>query len=498
MLLLFIHGLFAFLADGSSLRRTQQRRLRAEAQFWKPCGVEGGPVAEQGIARFGLGLTWTEADVPRGASCSISTFGSDPSPGLRKMCECNGQARMSLGGQLALKDDLGFTWSRCASEGEKCACDSGIVRFGSVARWVVMQKNASARQGFQCSTDTFGGLDPVSGKTKECWCQLPPSRGKPVLANPSVAIVLLSRRPPDLKTWLQYHLGYMGVKHVFMDVEDSPHFDQAWETLSKAEQERVTVWKKHPSSTNGDARPVDDYTTLQDRQLVAMQRAKEASKAMGVEWLLHIDDDELLYAPLHMPIGQILNSVPVGYDQAYIPNVEAVYGSPDVQSCFTETTKVNMDRHAFVSYANGKAAVRVSNSDAVPAGPHQWKRSDGGEISSIYLEAEAFGSPVWLLHFESCPFVRWQEKFWELGNTSPERVKAIPFKFYKESITRMQHCRSRKEAGETFIQASSDECSQSELKGLWSHWKTFKNPALRAADLMPISIPWDMIRNSSA
>merc|ERR1740138_668733 len=227
-----------------------------------------------------------------------------------------------------------------------------------------------------------------------------------------------------------------------------------------------------------------------------MSRAKMACKQMGIDWLLHIDDDELLYAPLHRPIGEILSSVPTGFDQAYIPNVEAIYDSPEVKSCFTQTSTVNMNRYTFVSYANGKAAVRVSDDDAEPAGPHQWRTSQGIEVSSIHLDAETFGSPVWLVHFESCPFARWEDKFWELGNTSPEKVNGIPFKFYKQSITRMQQCRNRKEGGETFLQESGDECSEVALKDLWSHWKTMENPHLKEGDLMPIKIPWDKIKAS--
>jgi len=309
-----------------------------------------------------------------------------------------------------------------------------------------------------------------------------------------VAIVLLSRRAPDLKTWLQYHLDYMGVTHVFMDVEDSPHFDEAWQTLSQADKDRVSVWKNSPTGDQADARPVDDYTTLQARQLSAMRRAKTASKQMGIDWLLHIDDDELLYAPLQRAIGEILATVPNGFDQAYLPNIEAVYDSADVKSCFTETSKVNMNRYTFVSYANGKSAVRVANEDAQPAGPHQWRNSQNQELSSIHLDAEQFGSPVWLVHFESCPFARWEDKFWELGNTSPAKVDGIPFKFYKQSITRMMHCRNRKERGEAFLEQDGEECSQASLKDLWSRWKTAQNPAIKRMDLMPITIPWAKIK----
>merc|ERR1719201_1002442 len=104
-----------------------------------------------------------------------------------------------------------------------------------------------------------------------------------------------------------------------------------------------------------------------------MSSAKTEAKRMGIDWLVHIDDDELLYAPMHRPVGDILAAMPAYYSQAHIPNAEAVYKSSDVTECFVETSEVNMNVFSFVSYANGKSAVRVSDDDAIPAGPHLWK-----------------------------------------------------------------------------------------------------------------------------
>jgi len=301
-----------------------RRKVGSKTGLWRPCGSEGEEITEEGLVRFGFGMMWTEGRVPRGASCGISTFGSDPSPGIQKMCECSGESLVNLGSTTVIKDDMGYKWSRCAAEGEDCSCNSGTVRFGFMDRWVVTERNSSSRSSVKCSAAGFGGNDPAQGQNKECFCQIPPASGTAPAKNSKVAIVLLTRRAPDLQNWLRYHLDYMGVKHVFMDVEDTPGFDAVWKSLSQADRDRVTVWTPARDGTPGDSRPQDDYTTLQNRQLVAMSRAKKESKQMGIEWLLHIDDDELLYAPMQRPIGEILNSVPQGFDQAYIPNVEAV------------------------------------------------------------------------------------------------------------------------------------------------------------------------------
>lgn len=481
---------------------------------WNRCAEEGAPLWPPGgggdaavLARLGWGLSWKEAVLPAGSACSVASFGYDPLPGVRKVCECAlhnyGQSR-----EAERKPDMGIEWSRCAGEGGLCACPSGEVRFGTGARWISTAAHGSQRAPVACNTSTFGGADPAHGQSKECWClegRKPPP-GEDAASSARVAVVLLTRRPPDLRSWLLYHLDYMGVERVFVSVEDTPSFDAALSSLSEAHRQRVTVWHSEIAEAVGqDARPLNDYESLQARQVQAMERAKEASMELGIDWLIHIDDDELLYAPVHRTVGDILNAMPSGFQQAYIPNVEAVYDGPATRNCFTESSEVNVNRYTFVAYANGKAAVRVDDG-VKPAGPHQWRTPEGVQLSSVHLDTEPFGSPLLVVHYESCPFVRWEDKFWELGNTSPEKVNSIPFAFYRESIQRMELCRGVsgaqslvegiKGVGGPAGNIGSDlvkECSQAALEDFWTSWKTKANPRLRLQDLMPIQIPWASI-----
>jgi hypothetical protein len=304
---------------------------------------------------------------------------------------------------------------------------------------------------------------------------------------------MLTRRPPDLKTWLQYHLDYAGVDHVFFSVEDSPEFNRTFGAMSDSHRSKVTIW--HQSLVKqGDKRPKDDYDTLQARQQEIMGRAREESARMGLDLLLHTDDDEILYTPMHRSVGDVLANMPRRFDQAFLPNVEAVYPSADVQSCFTETKVMNTNVYSFVSYANGKSAVRVA-SGALPNGPHQWKPAAGGALNGFHLDKEPFGAPLMVVHFESCPFKRWETKYWELGNTSPEKVASIPFQFYRDSITRMQSCTrsEREEDGKIHAEFDQQKCSEASLKRFWSSWKTQSNRRIHKADLMPIDIPWSRI-----
>lgn len=466
---------------------------------WEVCADEGEAVSRAGRVRFGWAMSWVEASLPSGASCSLASFASDPAPFIRKVCEC---APADEAGDSNHREEMGTTWSYCGTEGSLCDCPTGAVRFGKATRWVTTDQSGPAVSGpIPCEAESFDDADPDSGVTKECWCEKSRQEGKAA----RVAIVLLSRHPPDLTLWLKYHLGYMGVEHVFMQMEDTPEFDSMWALVENDERQHVTLFSPSSSDRGHGRRPSDDYTTLQYRQTKAMMQAKELAKERGIQWLIHIDDDELLYTPMHRSIGDVFRAMPANFDQAYIPNAEAVYPSADVKSCFAETTQINMNAYTFASYANGKAAVRIADAAAVPAGPHQWRTSDGRELPSIHLDSEPFGAPLLVLHFESCPFTRWEDKFWELGNTTLSKVNSIPFKFYRDSIEAMQKCRSATEqkTGAALSLAemrssrvdpsTAQTCSEDTLKQFWAQWKTAENPMLRRQDLVPIRIPWQTI-----
>jgi len=493
-------------AGAGSLPRGLASRLR-HGESWEPCATEGlqisTPRGGKRPVRFGWGDSWVEGELPGGSLCSAAAFDADPAPGVRKVCMCQaGSVAAKRAGQER-REELGAAWSLCATEGASCPCPSGLVRFGTDGRWTLTEHHAGSAAPVNCTAESFG-TDPAFQRRKECWC----SESQPKTQQVRAAIVMLSRHPPEFATWLRYHLDYMGVERVFVEVEDTPRFNATWNALPAEHQQRVTVWHPNPAafafSHDAQQRPADDYETLQSRQLSAMDRAKSEASSAGIHWLIHIDDDELLYSPMGRPLAEVLGAMPNDVEQAYIPNVEAVYPSTDVRNCFVDTAEVNMNRYTFASYANGKAAVRLDGPDGEymePAGPHVWRRAGGWELPSLHLDEEPFGSPLYVVHYESCPFSRWQDKFEELGNTNSQHISKIPFQFYRESIERMQHCsatrsniRNPRSAASTI---ASGECSELELKKLWSHWKTEANPKLTRRDLMPIRIPWQQILRDS-
>jgi len=43
-------------------------------------------------------------------------------------------------------------------------------------------------------------------------------------------------------------------------------------------------------------------------------------------------------------------------------------------------------------------------------------------------------NPLLLVHFESCPFERWERKFYKLAKLTDAELEKIPFPFYRDSI----------------------------------------------------------------
>ena len=48
-----------------------------------------------------------------------------------------------------------------------------------------------------------------------------------------------------------------------------------------------------------------------------------------------------------------------------------------------------------------------------------------------------------ILHYDSCTYKQWYNKFNLLKDTDEEKMKKIPFNFYKDSIKKLQNCQEK-------------------------------------------------------
>jgi hypothetical protein len=241
-----------------------------------------------------------------------------------------------------------------------------------------------------------------------------------------IAICSLVRKPFNFDTWIDYHIS-IGVSKFLLSVEDTPELKEIIDSYGDIiEAEYISIDSKDKFYDR-------NYWTLIDRQKTFVTKSIEKCKSLSINWLLHIDTDELLWCG--NSIKDLLVGVESDVDYIHIKNYEAVYSSDNLENPFLQTnTFISSDMTA---YNSGKSMGRVS-SNLEFRGAHAFH----GKHHSIETKRAV------VLHFESATFEKWLEKFSNNSNTTyPEtkgmkdfmidetknEVKQVPLEFCKES-----------------------------------------------------------------
>lgn len=222
-----------------------------------------------------------------------------------------------------------------------------------------------------------------------------------------IGIALMMRRPIDLPLWLKHH-RQMGVKKFYIRLEDSPGLEDYLST-----QPDIYFEVKTSDKSN-------NYETIQVRQIEFANRMLVKAREENVGWLFHIDVDELLEGSL-----DFLDNLPNNVTTIKIQNAEAIYDE-DEPTCFSASKFIKCSEIGAQcrAYVNGKGAGRVVDNVTL-AGPHDF---------AFYGKIEPFNVPfeqLHVLHFDSCTFASWTDKFKHLGKN---KKGDIPFGYYNESI----------------------------------------------------------------
>ncbi len=225
-----------------------------------------------------------------------------------------------------------------------------------------------------------------------------------------IAICTMLRKPFNFDTWLDYHLS-LGIDYIYLRVEETPYIS---ELLEKYKDKVIVEYDDLVDKS-------DNYWTQMDRQKEFVNNVIKDCLSKSIEWLAHIDSDELLW--FSKPIKDILSNIDKKFSFITLKNYEAVYPNDSLNNPFLETNNFRYKGH--LAYGNGKSIGRVSE-NLKYNGPHLFSGSQY-EISPILSI---------VLHFESPTFEHWYKKFYEEKmNISDDLLEKIPFKFYKESIS---------------------------------------------------------------
>jgi hypothetical protein len=250
-----------------------------------------------------------------------------------------------------------------------------------------------------------------------------------------VGIVSMMREPGAvLTTFVNYHrnIGFTDFIILFDDPEDPDlalartldgvipipvdhTVRQAWQSLKNYEH-----CKDHVDQTVGA------------RQLLNIEYGFNVALEAGIDWLLHIDIDELFYINKNDLAGHLQMLESTGKEAAAYYNYEAVPESLDIDNYFQQVSifkkpikllqKQNIRRRGiwppsrryFNFYNNGKSIVRVMPG-VCPLGAHRWTHAERE------LERVVFFNPC-ILHYSVCGYKYFEQKYRHRGNFSDIRI----------------------------------------------------------------------------
>ncbi|PSS33539.1 Glycosyltransferase-like KOBITO [Actinidia chinensis var. chinensis] len=129
------------------------------------------------------------------------------------------------------------------------------------------------------------------------------------------------------------------------------------------------------------------------KQSLNMEMAIVMAKEADMDWIIHLDTDELLYpaGAREYSVRQLLEDVPRNVDMVIFPNYESSVERDDIKEPFSEVSmfKKNFDHlpketyfgnykeatrgnpNYFLTYGNGKSAARIQD-HLRPNGAHRW------------------------------------------------------------------------------------------------------------------------------
>lgn len=235
-----------------------------------------------------------------------------------------------------------------------------------------------------------------------------------------------------IDSFVAYHLA-IGFDHLFLFFDDpaDPNLPRL------AAHPRITALA-HDAALRRQWQSLPEYLAqgpFIDREVMARQVlnvgiAMELARREGLDWLLHIDADELFHAPDSSLADHFASADAQSADTIVYPNFEAVPESDDIGDAFREVDlfKVSpalgpgpftpegaqllratpqMPQELFFHfYSNGKSAVRLGARDARPDGVHRF-------FGSGVTMHEAF-----ILHYACCGFEAFWTKYRTLGGFS--------------------------------------------------------------------------------
>jgi hypothetical protein len=232
-----------------------------------------------------------------------------------------------------------------------------------------------------------------------------------------VAVVTTLRASEAVaKAFVAYYLN-SGVEHLYLYFDD-PH-DAVASTFVGLSNVTVQVCTEAHYARMGLAVGV----AIEERQLANADDALERARGDGIDWLIHVDSDELVHA--ERGIARALSRVPANVDAVTFSLLEAVPSRHEYELPFREISAFRVPARGvrrliacllgcgpalfYGEYLRGhnasKSAVRVRAPSVARMGLHAPTPAPSRQLITVVSVEIA------LLHFESCGFSEWSSKW---------------------------------------------------------------------------------------
>jgi hypothetical protein len=234
---------------------------------------------------------------------------------------------------------------------------------------------------------------------------------------------------PPFTQWCLHHLGI--VDRILLWIDDPGELDTPFVPALPEIEIHLGCQERRGSV----------QSTMMHRQDRNAARALKRCSELKIDWLIHLDSDELLYCTGSGQMHDVgLFTLP---NHEVCPRWEA---ADPFRSC--HYFKVN-GRTAFWFYSNGKSAVRVSPR-VQPWSSHRFRGFEGREEVSDWC---------CVLHYSCATFERWVNKYRTLGAFSdywrdhPSVPIEMPFHLASRDVYRRCAAASDFEAAATFFRS---------------------------------------------
>ena len=308
----------------------------------------------------------------------------------------------------------------------------------------------------------------------------------PPLSCIRLGAVCTTKQPVCLEQWLAHHANRCGVIRFYILVESTPELSELLERKPWSTMVEVT-WTTQTQAS---------WEAMQVRQTHHVQHAIAQALADGLTHLVHLDDDELLFAPsgwasLHEHLGAMSDA----QCEAHALTLEALAPHHECEEPFREVRCFRHDRRRYTGYgahvgSAGKSIGKLIGgmTPLEPCGPHHFRRSgptvsgeppvaaDKGDFQHTLLLPPTIGV---VLHFDSVLYERWRRKFcaFALLALTSGREQHFDSGFYQASL---HACVEYERALEAGADDSVLEAAEAAMRSLWASAK-LEPPALQEA-----------------